>query len=72
MTNMNEIDLETAAQVTGGNMCGDIFGGLSDGLAVGAVIAGAAAFFTAGATAPGAVGLGLAAVAAKSIGGIFC
>jgi hypothetical protein len=72
MTNMNEIDLETAAQVTGGNMCSDIFGGLSDGLAFGAVVAGAAAFLTAGATAPGAIGLGLGAVAAKAIGGIFC
>jgi hypothetical protein len=72
MTNMNEIDLETAAQVTGGNMCGDIFSGLADGLAFSAVVAGAAAFVTGGATAPGAVGLGLGAAAAKAIGGIFC
>jgi hypothetical protein len=72
MTNMNEIDLETAAQVTGGNACGDFFGGLGDALAFGAVVAGAAAFMTAGATGPGALGLALGAAASKLAGGIFC
>lgn len=72
MTNMNEIDLETAAQVTGGNMCSDIVSGLSNGLAVSAGVAGAAAFFTGGATLGGAIGLGLGSLAVKAVGGIFC